>query len=206
MTSVKLALGIFGVAGLVSSWMLLRNRLLYGEWLGNGMERRAFPWMIQEKSLLSPYFRGMFPKLLYTSFVGRFGWMDVLLPTFAYGFYLLLMGAAGVGVCWYLARRPAGEEPFSPLRVRVYGALGCIACCLAGIILFNLTHSQPQGRYLFSVLSLIGALVALGGLTLAARLKLFRRLSRSGAYALAAVCAALLIGIDLLSLWRIYRS
>jgi hypothetical protein len=53
-------------------------------------------------------------------------------------------------------------------------AVVSIGSCFAGVVYYNTTYSQAQGRFLFPVLSLIGVLVALG---LQALLAHFRRRS-----------------------------
>ena len=51
-----------------------------------------------------------------------------------------------------------GRAP--PARA-VFGALFVLACG-AGIIAYNLTYSQPQGRFLFPVLSLLAIALSAG--------------------------------------------
>ena len=70
------------------------------------------------------------------------------------------------------------------------------ARCLDGIVVYNLTFSQYQGRFLFPVIALIAALTAAGLQTIVERFVQRRRVEQ-------AIWAALglsLIAIDILSL------
>jgi len=149
------ALVMLGSALLVAGWFFVRNKLLYGDLLGTQMERATLAVLVQEKPLTSAYFRTQFVDELFPSFVGRFGWMQVSLPSAVYWFYGLLLGisAAGVVSAVWARRFPAALAALAA----VFGL-----SCFGGIIAYNLTYSQPQGRFLFPVLSLLAALLAAG--------------------------------------------
>jgi 4-amino-4-deoxy-L-arabinose transferase-like glycosyltransferase len=48
---------------MLSGWWFLRNRQLYGEWLGTAMEARSMHYIFDPKPLWSPYFIGRFSDL-----------------------------------------------------------------------------------------------------------------------------------------------
>src|SRR5215475_592613 len=56
------------------------------------MEWTAVPDLIVPKPITSPYFRTEFPDLLWRSFVGLFGWMDLAMPEWLYRFFAALAG------------------------------------------------------------------------------------------------------------------
>ncbi len=149
------AVVMLGSALLLSGWFFVRNQLLYGDLLGTQMERATLAVLVQEKSLDSAYFRTQFVNELFPSFVGRFGWMQVPLPSAVYWFYGLLLGASAAGVASAVWAR---RFPAAPAALAVVFGLSCFA----GIIAYNLTYSQPQGRFLFPVLSLLAVLLAAG--------------------------------------------
>jgi hypothetical protein len=140
---------------LVSGWYFVRNRLLYGEWLASQMELRTLPTIVDIKSLDNPYFRKVFPEWFLTSLVGRFGWMNLRLPGLCYVAYAFLAVACLPGLCGRLvaARFRDGQ---------ILMAFAYVASTLAGIVYYNLSFSQPQGRYLFPVLSVLTVLATIG--------------------------------------------
>lgn len=100
-------------------------------------------------------YAGRFVALLYTSFIGYFGEMSLPLPDAIYALYGSVLGAAAVGLYVDLS-----QKAFRDLRVLV--ACGFVAFALAGVMYYNLTFAQPQGRLLFPALSPIACLVAIG--------------------------------------------
>ena len=146
---------LFGVAGLVSSPFFVRNYLLYGEFLGTRMERSTLTALVQPKSLSSSYFVTSFPVKMFTSYVGEFGYMNVPMPVLVYAVYAALVAIGAAGLLLYLWRRRGRDES-------VWFGLLFILACLAGAVVYNLTYSMPQGRFLFPVVALLAALLALG--------------------------------------------
>jgi 4-amino-4-deoxy-L-arabinose transferase-like glycosyltransferase len=144
---------LFGVALLLSGWWYLRNAQLYGDWLGMGMERQTLPHLVDEKSLFSRYFLKSFWLTTGVSFIASFGWMNVTLPSPVFGFYFLVIfaGVAGFLMAWHKGR-----------DVSVPFLIALISLCVGGVVYYNLTYTQPQGRFLFPVLSLITIAIALG--------------------------------------------
>jgi 4-amino-4-deoxy-L-arabinose transferase-like glycosyltransferase len=191
-----LALALLAVVALVSGWSFVRSYALYGDPLGWAMEKATLAPLVQEKSLRSPYFVDWFPREFRESFVGRFGWMQLSLPAPVYAFYglLLLAGAAGAVLAVLGRRFPAPHAFFAALF---------ILSCFAGIIAYNLTYSQPQGRFLFPVLSLVALLLGVGLREWLGRLPLP---GPARAVPLAAVVGAFLLvdGLSLMAVLRFY--
>jgi hypothetical protein len=185
---LALGAGALALAFLLSGWLFARNQALYGDPLATEMEKATLGPLVQEKSLTSSYFQGPFPREFSRSLVGVMGWMQVELPPAVYWLYLSLVAGAGAGsLLW--AR--GGRAP--PARA-VFGALFVLACG-AGIVAYNLTYSQPQGRFLFPVLSLLAIAVSAGLRELA------RPLSWPPALAGAALCLVVaLVAADVAAL------
>jgi len=140
------------LTALLAGWWFVRNTWLYGDPLGTEMERRTLPELVSEKSLFSRYFLASFWRVTLFSSIGIFGWMNVLLPCWVYALctLLLLLALGGLARAW--REMPAG------LR----WSLVWVLLAVAGLVWYNLTYSQPQGRLLFPILPAGLALVAYG--------------------------------------------
>jgi 4-amino-4-deoxy-L-arabinose transferase-like glycosyltransferase len=145
--------------------VMARNYGLYGEWLTNALEEEVGAGHLHKRTLFDPYFGTSFLKMTAVSFVGHFGWMSVPLSS-AWTF-----GAAGLlilAVVGSLLRLPEGGR--AVLIILWLALLGN----LAGHVFYNLSFTQPQGRYLFPVLAAIAILFAMGLQNLAARAPFLR--------------------------------
>jgi hypothetical protein len=84
-----------------------------------------------------------------------------------------------------------------PAAQAVFAAVFLVSC-FGGIIVYNLTYSQPQGRFLFPVLSLVGVLFAVGVR------ELLRPVPRAAPALLACLTGAF-VAIDVLSLLTVVQ-
>jgi hypothetical protein len=147
------AMGLTGAAGIVRA-MRSRRRLGIGTTallITPGVAASSvFYWL-----LAFWYAPGEFTGRLYSSAIGFFGSWEAQLPTGIYLLYgaLLLAALGGLGSQWRREFR---------LEERTGLALALIGSCFAGVVYYNATYSQAQGRFLFPVVSLVGVLVALG--------------------------------------------
>lgn len=141
---------VAAVVVVVAGWLFVRNHVVYGDPLGSAMEQRTLQTLMVPRPLSDPYFREDLPRLLGASFVGVLGWMNVWLPAPVYWLYggLAVIAAAGV------LRRL--REPWTLVALTFAGL------CLLGIVVFNMTFPQPQGRYLFAALPFLAYLAAAG--------------------------------------------
>jgi hypothetical protein len=139
---------------IVLPWTL-RNLRLYGDLTAQHAMRSAVSHLITDRSLWSVYFLWDFPLLLFASFVGLFGWANVVLPKWIYLLFIAfgLVAAAGVVRGWYV--RAIDRRV---LRMLVL----LIASALAVVVYINLMFTQPQGRYMLPALPAIALVVALG--------------------------------------------
>jgi 4-amino-4-deoxy-L-arabinose transferase-like glycosyltransferase len=113
------------------------------------------------------YLTGLWPQT-YTSFWGRFGWMNVGTPRWIANTMNLVTLAGLIGSLVLLVRGRQQDQSPSLRRslVLLWAMCGLVAI---GFIRFNLSVRQPQGRLLFAALPALVILVALGYRHLAGR-------------------------------------
>ncbi|HET6374302.1 MAG TPA: DUF2142 domain-containing protein [Candidatus Polarisedimenticolia bacterium] len=134
--------------------LLWRNYVTLGDPLGAGSQLETLPQLMDRKTLLSSYFFTEFPAVLFRSFWGTFGWMSFRLPSLFYAVCLALTLAAVAGLI--VMRRDR-------LALKLHAFLGAaIGIQIAQIVIFNLTFTQAQGRFLFPVLGPIAVLFCEG--------------------------------------------
>jgi 4-amino-4-deoxy-L-arabinose transferase-like glycosyltransferase len=99
---------------------------------------------------------------VYHSTLGQFGWMGVPMPPpFYLGIGLFLIFALA-GLIVLAARRRAGPGLCPPQRAALWILAGLMAATLFGLVDYNLTFVQFQGRYLFPMLIPLALGVAAG--------------------------------------------
>jgi len=161
------ALGLFAAAFFaIGGWWFIRNVLTYQDVLGRQeiVNPAAYAWNIDRKSLLAPYFRESFWRLSGQSFVGKFGFMRIDMPPAYYGAWrVLLMVSVAALVTGCVTRLFREWRRWRDLAAGSPALLGgAVAGALAALLHYNLTVSQPQGRYLFHVLAAITCLFVMG--------------------------------------------
>jgi hypothetical protein len=152
---------------------------------------KDLPAIVTKRSLWSSYFLTTFPNESARSFVGVFGGMNVYLPRPVYWIFAVLALAATVGLCRGFFRRKLNAR-----LIVVLVALPVLA--VASLVQFNLTFTQPQGRYVFPALPAVMIVAAIG-------LEALPGWNRRLTYALVAILAAVnlyaLIGVEFLNYW-----
>ncbi len=97
---------------------------------------------------------------MWRSFIGLFGWMNIMMPERVYNGYLGLTVLALAGFVLAVMRR----------RVSIPVALLLVATCgvaLAAVFVgINLGYTQAQGRYMFPALAALGTMFGIGLSTL----------------------------------------
>ena len=139
------------------------------------------------RTLLDPYFVFIFPRLVYDSFLGAFGWLNVFLPTSWY----LVFGLLWLGALWGICRGTIAAHSWPAERRMLVLAPMLI---LALVLYRNLGYNAAQGRYFFVALPAISCLFAFGLAELPGRL---------GRWSLAAA-PAFLLAANLYSLWFVW--
>lgn len=141
-------------AAAICGWWFVRNYMLYDEFLGSRMEEFANSHLVDRKLPLDPYFRWRFPTATLMSFFGSFGWLSVYISIWALGLPIIIYAT---GTLSALISRPNGDVAKA---VRVAATI--CSFTLAGLYIYNLTYTQPQGRLLFPMLPALGLLIAIG--------------------------------------------
>jgi hypothetical protein len=144
-----------GVALLIVGPWTLRNQILYGDPLARNAMFTAVAGLIDQKPITSPYFVTLFPDSLSKSLIGVFGWMNVLLPSWIYTLFGIIILVALGGYVWGLVTRKISARLTLVLLTAPLLNLGVV-------ITINLMFTQPQGRYLFAALPAAALIVGLG--------------------------------------------
>lgn len=153
---------------ITAGWWYLRNRWLYGEWLGlwtmslvAGL-RPGAPVSLLE---LLPEWQGF-----RYSYWGVFGAFTIILPDWLYHAYDLLLIIAAVGLVWEVIQRLRRPGRFDLSRmIADYGDLVPFALIglqvvmtMAGIIRWTSLTLASQGRLLFPAMGGIATLMTVG--------------------------------------------
>ncbi|MBN8568236.1 MAG: DUF2142 domain-containing protein [Ignavibacteria bacterium] len=138
----------------VAGWFYYRNHFMYNDILLTEVEKITVPMHYDPKPILSMYFIYPFIPGLFGSFFGVFGWMNVAIPFFIYVFYFILTAFSVFGIS-----KNAPRQKFTPMKLFIVCSL---TICLAGVVYYNLSYSQHQGRFLFPVISLVAILIISG--------------------------------------------
>ncbi len=177
---------------LVSSWYFIRNKLIYGDFLATQMEFETLKGLINEKSLFSIYFITPFVPSFVRSFIGALGWMNLILPLYVYVFYILIFLLSLLGFI------KNGIESLKSNKKLIYSILLTLGC-LVGIIYYNLTYNQSQGRFIFPVISVISVLFTIGLQKLIDSLKLSKWKNT-----LVLTLVLFFIIVDIITIYNIY--
>lgn len=144
--SVKHIIAIFGVSFLIGGWWLVRNQMLYGDFLAMTQFMEAFKYTAKPSYWLSHGFSPAMYWLLvglwtFASFWGVFGHMNVFMPTWVY--VCLGVATIAVKIGWFKGVRNFPERRIVLLYVFV------IALVVLVFVRFNISFFQAQGRYLY---------------------------------------------------------
>jgi len=161
---MRSAVAFLAPALLVPLPLLIRNGIVMGDPLAASAVGTTLPQLLDRKSLLSPYFVTEFPAVLFRSFWGTFGWMSFPMPRW----YYVVCGAATLGAAagLVLMRRDRATA-------RLHLLLGAAVILQLGqVVVYNMTFTQAQGRFLFPVIGPIAILTATGLAEIGRRMRL----------------------------------
>ncbi len=165
-------LGAGAVGVLVCGWWFVRNVRLYGDLLADEASRRFLaervpglvvpvPWTDQERFLEE------LPRALVdtTWYVG--GWNQWTIPL---GVSLLLtaVACAGFGGALRVALRHLGSPGWRAVRSRLLPVVAALCGGAAAVLIIARTTTQGQGRYFFTVISVVALCLVVGVRELAA--------------------------------------
>jgi hypothetical protein len=166
--------------------ILARNALLYGDLLGTRIELETLHASLRPRPLTAPYFRDAFVEWTATSYVARFGWMQIVVPAGVLAVHGVLLAAPLAAGLVRAAAAPSAAAAY-------LGA--ALLANVAALVHFNRFYPQPQGRLLFATL---GAAALLAGFGAA---PLLGRLAPRARRAVFAAAAAALVAVLGFCLW-----
>lgn len=153
----------YGTALLLAGWWFGRNMLVYGAADPLGLGRHALVVVGQPRMAHDLEAVRRFIAVGFRSFWAQFGWMGILIDERLYLLLALLSALAAFGLGLVALDLARGRPRFTPHQTASLGLmLFCWALVLGGMVFYNLTYDQPQGRYLFPALIPISFLFALG--------------------------------------------
>lgn len=140
----------FGLgAGIFIGLIFFRNWVLYHDPLATKMETTTYAHLVRHRKLSSLWFNKDLLELGYKSWVGIFGWMQIRLSDRAYAI-------------WVATLLPMLVAPVRINRKEVYASILVFGLSCLGLMYYNLTFSQPQGRLLWTALAPLYLLVGIG--------------------------------------------
>lgn len=172
----KRAAIVAGICLVLAGWFFIRNALLHqGDFLGLTSEQASRDRLAEQGFEIHPYIsarddglsvldfigqQGSFwLKTSVESFVGMFGYMDIVLPT---GVYLVYFAIFLTGIALF-ARAFARHEIDD--REKLLFAMMLVASVITFFLSFWQSYArdfQPQGRYIITIALLLGFLLACG--------------------------------------------
>lgn len=185
----------YGAAILLSGWWFVRNALVYGGLDVFGMKRHDLVVAGQPLTgALTLTAIQHFVVTAFRSFWAQFGWMGIVVDERIYALLAALCGLAALGLLVFAVRLTLAPGALSPFQWRALTLLVLWATLVsAGVVGYNLTYLQAQGRYFFPALPALALLGALG---------LRELMAREHAHLLMGLLSAGLFGLTLLCLFR----
>jgi len=154
-TCIQLILSFSVSVSVCAAWFYFRNIQLYNDVFLSSIEMQTVPYYVDVKSIFSFYLLYPFIPGLFGSFWGVFGWMNVALPFLIY--VLLFLFCASIVL---FSLKKITLLKFS--NEKILFAVLSIVFCLMGVVYYNLSYSQHQGRFLFPVISFISIFLVYG--------------------------------------------
>ncbi len=187
-----------GVLVALVGWYYARNWLLFDDPFSTKTLEAVVPNLVQKKSLaqLGEYLFDHFTPSFITSFWGSFGYMTVWLH---WNIYLVYNLVAGLGLLAFVSGLLDRDfrQRFSRNEKTAFAFLAASPLfLLAEIISYNLSFSQPQGRYAFNALTCLAVFWGLG----------MDRVFKGRRTPLHIVCLLLIIGFAFLNLSTLFIS
>ncbi|MGA7729695.1 MAG: glycosyltransferase family 39 protein [Chloroflexia bacterium] len=181
--ALRMSIGSGAALLLIYGWYLVRNLLVYNDLLGLGNARLYNGARLPLFDMSDPGVRTIFINWTWETFIGRYGWLDVLYPHAVYGIMSGLFALLAALTIFVTARallrsaqahktipQPTQDSPAPagpiPTYIRQFFAVIMLvaAAVIYNYINYSLTFNfQPQARHTFLLL-LPYALLFTGGL------------------------------------------
>jgi 4-amino-4-deoxy-L-arabinose transferase-like glycosyltransferase len=159
----------FGIAALLAGPWLLRNRMLYGDFLGQSFFEQYFESAPRREQFMADpnlhltaaqYWFQWVLWWTYRSFWGTFGHMSIWMPPAVYTALLIPSTLALLGAIIHLMR--AGKVLDETQRGTWLVLWLCLFLVVSGFLRFNVVFFQAQGRYLTPAMAPIALLTVIG--------------------------------------------
>ncbi|MCL5962646.1 MAG: glycosyltransferase family 39 protein [Chloroflexi bacterium] len=155
---------IYAVALAISAWWLARNVWVYGNLDLFGLKRHDV--VVVGQPLTGPINAASvkhFITVSFQSFWAQFGWMGILVDERIYLLLGALCALSGLGLILFVIRVLRCSDAVTPHQKWSLAFLALsLALLTAGVIQYNLTYIQAQGRYFFPAIVAIGTFFVLG--------------------------------------------
>lgn len=155
---------IYGVALALSSWWFIRNAWVYGNLDIFGLQRHDL--VVIGQPLTGPLTLAAakrFVSISFQSFWAQFGWMGIVVDERIYLFLWALCAVAVLGLVLFAIRTLwQGDTLSHHQRWSLALVALSLALLAAGVLQYNLTYIQAQGRYFFPAIIAIATFFVLG--------------------------------------------
>ncbi len=143
---IQSAACILGIASSLVALYYIRYPEAQAAFVYTSAEMRVRP-----ESLSWPYWKPFLPMLI-DLFFARFGWANILVPTWWIRIALWIWGL-GTGFSLYqIIRSLKRGEDMPKIRIMIL-LLASLFLAFVGMVRYNFSHFQPQGRFLFPALA-----------------------------------------------------
>jgi 4-amino-4-deoxy-L-arabinose transferase-like glycosyltransferase len=160
-------LPIAGIALALALPWFVRNAITYGDLDILARTRHDLVVVGQPRTVLGLPAVHYFVVTTFQSFWGVFGWMGVFLDIRLYGALAIITALTLSGLALWTR---TGWHTLRPVQRWALGILALLFfLVLVGMVQYNLTFIQAQGRYLFPASAAVGIALALGWRSLAQR-------------------------------------
>ncbi|MCL4458925.1 MAG: hypothetical protein M1136_10955 [Chloroflexi bacterium] len=155
---------VYGAAAVISGWWFVRNALVYGGLDLFGLRRHDLVVVGQPLTgrfdlAAAKYFLIVF----FRSFWAQFGWMGILVDERIYLLLAVLSLLAGIGLLLFVLKIVQVPHLLTSFQKVSLGLLLLsFILTFGGVLQYNLTYIQAQGRYLFPAIVAIGTFFVLG--------------------------------------------
>lgn len=151
---------VIAVAVVLSGWWFVRNVQLYGDLTGTDLMIKMLGGARTDVTLAKMV--SELPSLWFSAW-GVFGWFNSQLPDWAFSLYTLLVGSALAGGGLTVIQTWRGRRRITRRQVEAVGGLVVWAgLVFAGILRWEVVVPAFQARLLFSAISALAILLALG--------------------------------------------
>ncbi len=153
---------VYGMAAVLAGWWFVRNQVLYGDPLGWNLFLSSQRPMVR----LTPYGWNAFIDFiqqLQRTFWGAFGYMHIIVPSWIYNTFWIVVGLACLGLLGVLIRRRRSISQRSAGSMMWLILLAALVFWFASFVRFSIaTVGAGHARYLFPVSATMSIMIVVG--------------------------------------------